>query len=203
MAVPSERDARRWRDVVGQIAATSEGRLDRRVVANRVRWRRDRWTLEPIEMSLWRARRAAAALPGAIAVRTDVADFYASVTPRALADALTGLGVPREDATGATEMVEGWSGHGYPGLPVGPPGSAVLANAVLVTVDAVVADRPFVRWVDDYLIGVRSERQGGEVLERLDHALDVVGLRRSAPKTTIGGGLDAAWLRASPCGTRR
>jgi hypothetical protein len=204
MAVLSDGDALRWHRLAGRIAEATERRLDGRVVANRVRTWRDRWTLEPLEVSLRRARAAAAALSGAtLLVRTDVAEFYPSVTPKALADTLARLGVPPEDATGAREMVEGWSSDGCRGLPIGPPGSAVLANAVLATVDVSVAGLPFVRWVDDYLIGVRSERHGEEVLERLDHALALLGLRRSEPKTTIGGPADPAWLRASPCGTRR
>lgn len=82
-------------------------------------------------------------------------------------------------------MLEGWGSEGYPGLPIGPPGSAVLANALLDPVDRAVAPSPFLRWVDDYVIGLDDPSEAAAVLDRLDEALDGVGLRRSERKTCI------------------
>jgi hypothetical protein len=90
--------------------------------------------------------------------------------------------------------VEGWGGEGYAGLPIGPPGSAVLANAVLAPVDRALADVPYLRWVDDYLIGAESERTAVEILERIDDQLERLDLQRSAAKTSVFvGGQELTW----------
>ena len=94
-------------------------------------------------------------------------------------------------------MLEGWGSSGYEGLPIGPPGSAVLAEAVLAEVDDALRPLPFLRWADDYLISVPSERAAGEALERLDAALARVGLRRSRPKTAVAAASGFRWLGTS------
>jgi hypothetical protein len=141
------------------------------------------------------ARRAAAALArgsGAV-VRTDVRAFYPSVTPSVTFRALVNLDVDRRLAAGVATMLEGWGSEGYAGLPIGPPGSAVIANAILAPVDA-APKSPYLRWVDDYLVGVERERDVPTVLDRLDSALEDVGLERSVPKTAIlPGGIGLPW----------
>jgi Reverse transcriptase (RNA-dependent DNA polymerase) len=133
-----------------------------------------------------------------VILRTDVMGFYPNVRPVALFDALLGLGVPAEVARTAAGLLEGWGSDGYAGLPIGPPGSAIMANAVLTSIDGALAPRPFLRWVDDYLVSATSVEGADELLERLDEALGRVGLCRSSSKTTLlepGPGL--RWLGAS------
>jgi hypothetical protein len=132
-------------------------------------------------------------------MRTDVEEFYASVTPAVLSRALEEAGAPPEDSQLAATMLESWCADGYQGLPVGPVGSAVLANAVLKSVDEALSSLRFVRWVDDYVIAVPSVRAASEILERLDTSLDRLGLRRSVPKTGVFEVLGAvAWLQHGP-----
>jgi hypothetical protein len=141
------------------------------------------------------ARRAAAALArgSRAVVRTDVRAFYPSVTPSVAFRALVALNVETPVASRAAEMLEGWGSEGYAGLPIGPPGSAVIANAILAPVDAALKS-PYLRWVDDYLVGVERERGVPAVLDRLDSALEDVGLERSVPKTAImPGGIVLPW----------
>jgi Reverse transcriptase (RNA-dependent DNA polymerase) len=171
-----------------------ERSLPGRVLANRAFGGAAGWVLEPVGPALRRARHAAAALAGApVVLHTDVAAFYASMSPSVVASTLRALGVDREDRQTAASMLEGWGAHGYPGLPIGPPGSAVMANAVLAPVDAALDGFRFLRWVDDYLVAASSERAGEEALERMDHALAGLGLLRSEPKTRICEGA-GAWL---------
>jgi hypothetical protein len=133
-------------------------------------------------------------------MRTDVEEFYASVTPPVLSRALTAVGAP-EDSQLAAGMLETWCTDGYQGLPVGPVGSAVLANAVLRSVDEALSSLRFVRWVDDYVIALPSDRAASEILERLDTSLERLGLRRSVPKTGVFDGLGGvAWLQHGPGG---
>jgi hypothetical protein len=186
MARLSPRDDARWRATAGRVAAAVERSLSPRVMANRVAGGGQGWSLEPVGPALRRARRAAAALGGRILVATDVAAFYPSVGPGAAFRALRAAGSDRADALEAAALLEGWGSHGYPGLPIGPPASAVVANAVLAPVDDVLRELPFLRWVDDYVVVLRSPREAAGILDRLDEALDRQGLTRSDRKTAIG-----------------
>jgi Reverse transcriptase (RNA-dependent DNA polymerase) len=175
------------------VASVLGPHLDPRVAANRavVSWRG--WRLEQTKTALRRAR--AVAPRSGLLLHTDVEDFYASITPSVLMRMLAVVGASPQNSRLAGEMIDGWSDHGYPGLPIGPVGSAVLANAVLIRVDRALRSFRFVRWVDDYVIGVPSEDASGRILERMDDCLAGLGLRRSAPKTRILEGHDGiAWL---------
>jgi hypothetical protein len=152
--------------------------------------------LEPIETSLPRLRRTIgrarrAAGTGAVFLATDVEDFFPSVSPDAVVRSLLGAGSSPRDAAQAAAALEGWASLGYGGLPIGPSTSAILANAVLRSVDDSVGV-PFVRWVDDYLAILTEEAEAAEVLDRMDEALARLRLRRSVRKTRIGPGPE--WL---------
>lgn len=171
-----------------------ERSLPGHVLANRVLGGAAGWVLEPVGPALRRARRAAAALSGPpVVLHTDVAAFYASVSPSVVASTLHALGAAPEDRQTTAAMLEGWGADGYPGLPIGPPGSAVIANAVLAPVDAALNAFRYLRWVDDYLVAASSERHVEEALERIDHALAALGLARSEPKTRIAAD-PGTWL---------
>ena len=157
------------------------------VQANRATGGGAGWALEPVAPALRRARQASGSLVGELlALRTDVKAFYASVSPTVLATALGWAGAGRGDSREAATLLEGWGSEGYPGLPIGPPGSAVLANAVLDPVDRSLGGMRFLRWVDDYLVAVPSERAAREAQERIEEALDALGLEANRSKTEIG-----------------
>jgi hypothetical protein len=189
MARLSERDARAWHALGGRVATILEPRLGPEVVANRALVSGGRWRLESLDAAF---RRLAARLEtsrrsgghGAGYLSTDVEDFYPSLGSETVARALLAAGASPHDASRVAAMLEGWAALGYRGLPIGPPASAVLANAVLRPVDEAVG-APFVRWVDDYAVRLATERHAAEVLERTDEALDRLGLRRSRPKTRV------------------
>jgi hypothetical protein len=189
MARLSERDARAWHALGGRVATVLEPRLGPEVVANRALMSGGRWRLESLDASFRRLRArlgdsGPVAGDGAGYVSTDVEDFFPSVTPDTAVRALLAVGESPDDASLVASMLEGWAALGYPGLPIGPAASAVVANAVLRSVDEAVG-APFVRWVDDYVVRLATERYAGEVLERMDEALGRLGLRRSLPKTRV------------------
>jgi len=194
MATLSDRDAHTWHALAERISATVHQRLAPGVLANRsLSEAYDRRRLWP---ALRRARLVARTLGlrAGLVIRTDVRAFYPSVTASVTFRALVGLDVDRRLAAGVGTMLEAWGSEGYSGLPIGPPGSAVIANGVLAGVDARLTHLPFLRWVDDYLVVVQRERDLPEVLDRLDSALREVGLERSAPKTEIlEGGPGLVW----------
>ncbi|HWC32149.1 MAG TPA: RNA-directed DNA polymerase [Actinomycetota bacterium] len=192
MATLSRRDAQRWAAIARRVEPAVRPLLGPEAVGPAGMGRAG------LRAALRRARGAAARLAARspFVVRSDISDFYGSVMPGALLAALrtTARG---SDAAAAAAMLEGWGSDGYAGLPVGPPGSAVLAEAVLAQVDEELRPLPFLRWADDYLIAVPSERAGAEVIERLDVALERIGLRRSLPKTAVGAGSEFRWIGTS------
>jgi hypothetical protein len=204
MAILSNRDAARWHRLAGRVAEVVEPRLLESVLANRAAGPWPTWRLRPLGSALAASRRRARELPGPLLLRTDVADFYPSVRPSALFATLASLGVPDGVPAAAADMLDGWGSEGSPGLPVGPAGSAVLANAFLASADAALGPHPFLRWVDDYLVGVGSERAAGEVLERLHEALGRLGLSLARSKTAfLEAGPTLRWLGTSPGLPRR
>jgi hypothetical protein len=185
MARLSVPDAARWEALAGRVATFVEASTSPRVVANRVVGGGRRWSLEPVGSALPRARRLAGALAVGDVLRTDVATFYPSVDPSVLFASLIEVEAQLEDAREAADMMEDWGSEGYPGLPIGPPGSAVMANAVLGPVDRQLEGQRFLRWVDDYLVELRSPADRAELEERLDEAFERQGLARSEAKTAV------------------
>jgi hypothetical protein len=195
MATLSPWDERRWDRLGGHLAAVMGPGLDPRVLGNRARCAGGVWELRSLGPALSRARRLASSLGrrSPAVLRTDVQAFYPSVRPEVLYRVLRASGATADDARLAADLLEAWGSEGYPGLPIGPRASAVLANAVLTRVDGALAGSPFLRWVDDYLVALPARDSSAAVLERIDEALDGLGLTRSASKTTIGRG-SVRWL---------
>lgn len=193
MARLSERDAREWRGLAERIGHTIEPRLSPGVLANR-----GPVTLRPLPVgpSLRRARSTARRLgAGAEQVlRTDVRSFYPSVTPSLAFRSLVRLDIEPDVASRTATMLERWGSEGYEGLPIGPPGSAIIANAILAPVDGALERFPFLRWVDDYLISLRAEDEAAQALERVQASLEKLGLEMSKRKTSVSpGGAGLLW----------
>ena len=71
-------------------------------------------------------------------------------------------------------------------MPVGPPASTVLANAVLSGVDRALRRKPHLRWVDDILVFCADAHEAVSTLALLREELAQVGLRVSQEKTSVG-----------------
>lgn len=177
MARLSPRDAVAWERLGAWVAALVEARLSPGVLAERVVpgvGCPDRSHL------LGRLRRARVLAERFAATRdlvsADVRACYPSIDPGVVARSLVSAGGEPEGAARVADMLEGWGSEGYPGLPIGPPASAWVANAVLLQVDRGLGATPYLRWVDDYLLPLGA-------LDRLDEGLEEVGLRRSEEKT--------------------
>jgi hypothetical protein len=205
MARLSELDAGRWHALAGRVAVLVERALPPTVLANRAMSGGRGWSLEPVGPALRRARHLSRRmLSASLVVRTDVAAFYPSVTPSTANQALLDVGAEGTDARLAAAMLEGWGSEGYPGLPIGPAGSAVLANAVLRPVDRAVTPWTWLRWVDDYLIAVSPRSGVEEILERTDESLHGLGLSRSAAKTVAAAPpAGPSWLRRASLAPER
>lgn len=122
----------------------------------------------------------------AVVLRTDVRDCYGSITAQVVGTSLVEAGVHPLQIGGVCSVLNRLHDHGVRGLPVGPPASSVLANAVLARVDRCLTGIPFLRWVDDYVVFARDTEQASVALRSLRVALDNVGLAMAPEKTSIG-----------------
>jgi hypothetical protein len=182
---------------VARASAAIERSLGPEVVANRV----DTASVARAEVRLrgWRAERsafrraAASAFGQGLVLRADVAACYASISPPAVRDALDACVADPRDVDACVGVLRRIAAAGVEGLPVGPAPSAVLANAVLAGADDVLRARgaTFLRWVDDWFIGVRSQADAVTLLDALARALWRRGLRLNASKTRLAPAGDA------------
>jgi hypothetical protein len=162
------------------------------VVANRV----VALPLDPpaIVLEPWRSARARfSALVGDLALGSkalllaDVRGCYAAITAGRVREALARLGCDPGIARHIAATVRGFERAGVVGLPVGPEGSAVLANAVLAHVDASLERAGFrhLRWVDDVMVGIAGASSAERALRVIERALGEVGLEVATQKTRI------------------
>jgi hypothetical protein len=130
----------------------------------------------------------------ALVAHADVADCYASISVVVVEEALRRCRADTVDVSACGSLLRRLTREGVRGLPVGPVASAVLANAVLATADRALVRRGirFVRWVDDWWIGVRSPEHADEALGALEAALASAGLRLNERKTRVGRPRDVA-----------
>jgi hypothetical protein len=180
----------RYTSVVAGVAPVIERALAPQVLAHRVAvvsrrppaivlrdWRRERAGLESERLRI-----------GGLVVRTDVTDCYGSISLEAVRDGLGSCDADEAGTAACLRVLWELANEGVRGLPVGPVPSAVLANAVLAAGDAALCRLGvgFVRWVDDWWIGVRSTAHATEVLGFLGEAVAAVGLRLNERKTHVG-----------------
>jgi hypothetical protein len=192
LAVLDPRLARRYLVAVAAVAPIVEVRLSDRVVANRVA----RSSVDPplIRLASWRVERRAFGVrlrrlsrASDRLVLADVRDCYGSIRPEVVAGSLRRLGCEPEGANDVRATLERIGEVGIPGLPVGPVASAVLANAVLSSVDDALerARVRYLRWVDDVVAVGAGSRAPDEVLALLASALRGLGLELNASKTRV------------------
>jgi hypothetical protein len=171
---------RAYEHAVAPIGRWAERRLGPGVLANRLDPR------APATVRPWRTARArwdelVRRPQSRLLVRADVVDCYGAIGERALRRALG----DRADAL--IEVLRPMWDAGVRGLPIGPDPSAIVANAVLATVDEAVASAGGtpLRWVDDWAVPVPDPRRAGAVLVSIERALDRIGLELHAGKSGI------------------
>ncbi|MGH2540283.1 MAG: RNA-directed DNA polymerase [Actinomycetota bacterium] len=135
-----------------------------------------------------RAVRAAGSVPGRAWFVGDVADCYGSITPRVVGRALRSMGVDPRLTTGIETLLRSFEDRGVRGLPIGPAPSAVLANAVLASVDHAVAraaGAPALRWVDDVVVVAPRASRARAAEAAYERSLRKIGLRPHPVKTRV------------------
>jgi hypothetical protein len=179
--------ARPYASAVHGLAPTIERSLTAAVVTHR-------WTppafdvLEPWVDARRRLRRRLRDLGrpgrGTTIVRSDVRKCYPSIGIAAVAAAM-----PARDPRTAVLLrtLARIQARGIHGLPVGPPASAIVANAVLGRGDRAIAasGARHLRWVDDVLIVADGPREARRALQAWRRALDEAGLEANPAKTSF------------------
>lgn len=161
------------------------------VIANRARV-----TARGLEIARWgpsrlrfaRALTTASRGDARAAFVGDVRDCYGSIAPDVVERALREAGASGADAARVSDQLRRFGARGVRGLPVGPEPSAILANAVLTSVDAALADAagaPVLRWVDDVVVFTESVRAAERVAGAFEVALGALSLRSHPTKCRV------------------
>jgi hypothetical protein len=122
----------------------------------------------------------------------DIADFYPRIYQHRLENAVQAVASTQRGVEVARVLVKKlisnlMENNSY-GIPVGPYASRILAEALLIDVDAYLHSNrhDFVRWVDDYSIFCKSEYEAQSTLFKLGEWLyDQHGLTLQSEKTKI------------------
>jgi Reverse transcriptase (RNA-dependent DNA polymerase) len=124
---------------------------------------------------------------GRFVALTDVRACYASIAPDVIAGRLRMLGAPPAQVEEIASWLRAFGDAGVHGLPVGPVGSALLADAVLAVGDHALrtTGAGFVRWVDDVAIFAPDRRARASAIGTLREAWGSLGLEMHERKTLL------------------
>jgi Reverse transcriptase (RNA-dependent DNA polymerase) len=190
LAMLGERDGHSFEHAVAAVVPAVERALTGNVMANRSSVVRAGLELEPWAIAWRRYVRSVsvAAEPSRVAFVGDVLDCYASITPTGVQRALVGMGAGADEAARVAQLLRSFEARGVRGLPVGPAGSAVLANAVLAPLDRAFAEAaggPAFRWVDDVVAFAPGRVAAQRTADAFRRALDDLGLEAHPTKCAI------------------
>lgn len=102
-------------------------------------------------------------------VLADIADFYNQISHHRVTHAFEEAGCSRERATGIENFLMNLTGGHSRGIPVGPSGSILIAEAILNDVDTFLLRRGYIhtRYVDDFRIFCTSKQHAHRALHDL------------------------------------
>lgn len=122
----------------------------------------------------------------------DIADFYARIYQHRLENVIESVATSQRVRDVARVLVKkliaNLLGKNSYGIPVGPYASRLLAEAVLIDIDAhlVSTQVAYARWVDDFVIFTKTEYEAQSILFDLGESLYIRhGLTLQSAKTSI------------------
>lgn len=185
-------DDARFGRAVGWVLPEIERSLGPGVVANRAILGPDRAPLvRPFPSARAEFRRRLVAMLSterrATVVVTDVRDCYPSMRPERVVARLREVGCQARELDEVRAWLVWFAERDIAGLPIGPAGSAILANVALGVGDEAARDAGlrFVRWVDDFVFVARSRRHAIAGLDAVRQALARSGLELHDAKTEL------------------
>ena len=171
------------RIVVGRVALAVEAALGPDVFSYRLADDPPAWSVQDVRVA-FRLRRErarellAAAGCNAMAV-ADLRNYYPSVEPEVVMDALRQASSPQGAVTLIGDLLRNLEPMGAPGgLPIGPEASGLLGNIVLLGLDKAISCRVqgHIRYTDDSWMFLGAEPEWPEVLEVYAASVSNLGL---------------------------
>lgn len=179
------------RAAAGRIAATTDRLLPGCVHSARLSKRPPAWSFCKPAKSHKRFRKKALALieGGHEAMcRTDVENYYGSIDLTVAAHWLREWGCNQESTDFLLRLIEQWQlWANLRGIPVGPEGSAVVGNALLLPLDQRMSSlrAQHLRWMDDILIFATTPVETRLLVNPADEEIGKLRLKRSIEKTAF------------------
>jgi len=124
-------------------------------------------------------------------IHTDIADFYQRIYFHRVENTINNLSPNAGVNRYILKAIKAIRSHQSYGIPIGGSASRLLAEAVLIDLDAALFDEGiiFSRFVDDYRIFIRSDQDSYQVLSRLAELLySSEGLTLNGQKTSVHNG---------------
>jgi hypothetical protein len=125
--------------------------------------------------------------PNRYAIKADIAGYFLHVSIDELEHRLYAVSSQVDIVRDLLDLLRAWQTLGIRGLPQGVRPSAPLGNLYLAPVDELLIGLrvPFVRWMDDWVIGARGFHAARETQDHVERCLYNIGLTLAADKTTI------------------
>jgi len=180
------------RIVVGRVALAVEAALGPDVFSYRLASDPPAWSVRVARVAFGRRRERARELFAAAGCNAmgvaDLRNYYPSVEPETVVDALHRAGSPQGAVTLIGDLLRGLEHVGAPrGLPIGPEASGVLGNIVLRGLDEVISRevRGHIRYTDDSWLFLGAETEWPEVLDVYATSVSGIGLEVNTSKVEV------------------
>lgn len=130
-------------------------------------------------------------------VSCDISNFYDRLNLHRLENSLLSFGCDKNKVKSINELLLFWSNRDSYGLPVGPNGSRILAEASLVGIDRYLREMEvdFIRFVDDYRLFAPDTTTAHYWLTILIERLWTEGLSINKSKTKIEASIEFKKLK--------
>lgn len=122
---------------------------------------------------------------GSHVLKADISGFYMNIDHDFLVGSLKDLGADPLLAGDLAALLNSWKKSGIHGLPQGVPASGPLANAYLATLDELLADQMYIRYMDDFYVFTGSYDECRKLQDAIEQKLYSAGLTLSSEKTRI------------------
>ncbi len=180
------------RILVGRVVLAVEAALGPDVFSYRLVDDPPAWSVRDARVAFRLRRERARDLfsePGCNAIAVaDIRNYYPSVEPEIVMDALRRAGSPQGAVTLIGDLLRDLKPMGAPGgLPIGPEASGLLGNIVLLGLDEAISCRVrgHIRYTDDSWMFLGAESVGPEVLEVYATSASDLGLEVNTSKVEV------------------
>ena len=203
MAVLDVYDDLYYRIITGRVASAVDAALSPDVVSCRLESDPPAWSCRGVNEAFGRRRQRGAELLAdrrcAALVVTDIRNYFPSITPGMLTEALEHIRAPSGGVSLLERFLSELATVGAPsGLPIGPEASGLLGNVAMLPVDDAVAPSVIghVRYTDDSWLFLADIHDESAVFESYQDAAAACGLEVNAAKVGFHAKADGSAVQA-------